>query len=152
MKLRQLAIMTGASLITLISLGGKVLATTTVSAQLDSYAPEQTDIVLGSCSQITVCFPDDSIPSNTSLFPLVVTNDSSFNVTSITLTINPDEDAIWSNGVSDLYNNVQISSDGKSLTFSGGTIAVGAIFRAIASTSSESPVGFSISFQGEASK
>ncbi len=57
MKLRQLAVIAGAALVTFCSISSKGLAATIIEPRLDSYTPKPSDIVLGTCSQVGVCSP-----------------------------------------------------------------------------------------------
>ncbi|MBD2535573.1 hypothetical protein H6G97_41800 [Nostoc flagelliforme FACHB-838] len=149
MKLKQLAAIAGATLVTFTTFSSKGLAATIINPQLDSYIPKPSDIVVGTCSQVGVCFPGQEIPSSTSVFPFVSRNDSNFDVTSIFLTIDPSEDAVWGNGVSNIYNNIQISPDAKKITFNQGVIPVGEyLFADALTTPAGTAVKFSIAIDG----
>ena len=149
MKLRQVVIIAGATLVTFASISSKGQAATEVTAELDSYIPKTGDTVLGTCSQVGLCSPSQTLLLSTSMFPFLSINDSPFNVTTLKLTLDPTQDAIWSNGISNIYNNFQISPNGKTLTFSGGVIPVGEFLFADAPTIPlKTPVGISISFTG----
>ncbi len=151
MKLKQLAVIAGVALVSCLSINNKALAQTVINPQIDSYVPQPSDIVLGTCSQIGLCFPGQEITASTSLFPFISTNDSNFNVTSLFLTIDPNEDAIWENAASNIYNNIQISPDGKRITFTDGTIPVGEnLFSDAQTTPTGTEVQFSIAFDGTA--
>lgn len=150
MKLRQLAVIAGATLVTFFSISSKGQAATIINPRLDSYIPKPSDIVLGTCSQVGLCFPGQVLPFNTSLPPFVSRNDSKFDVTSLSLTIDPSEDAVWGNGVSNIYKNIQTSPDGKIITFNEGVIPVGEyLFAEATTTPAGTPVGFSISIDGK---
>lgn len=154
MKLRQLAVITviaGATLVTLITTSRKGLAVTVINPQFDSYIPKpsDSDIVIGTCSQVGVCFPGQEIPFNTTVPAFVSRNDSNFDVTSLFLTIDPSENAVWGNGVSNIYKNIQISPDAKRITFSEGLLPVGEYVFADAKTiPADTAVKFSIAIDG----
>ncbi len=83
------------------------------------------------------------------MFPFVSVNDSEFNVTSLFLTIDPTEDAVWGNGVSNIYKNIQISPDAKKITFNEGVIPVGEyLFADAVTTPANTTVKFSIAIDG----
>lgn len=149
MKLRQLPVIALATLVTFITISSRSLAATIINLQLDSYIPQPSDIVVGTCSQVGVCLPDQEIPSNTSVFPFVSRNDSNFDVTSVFLTIDPSEDAIWGNGFSNIYKNIQISPDAKRITFNEGVIPLGEyLFADAPTTPAGTAVKFSIAIDG----
>lgn len=149
MKLTQLAIISGLAIVSFLTINSKGMAATIINPQLDSYVPKASDTVLGTCSQVGVCFPGQEIASSTSAFPFVSKNDSNFNVNSVFLTIDPNEDAVWGNGISNIYKNIQISPGGKKITFNQGVIPVGEYLFADAKTiPSNTAVKFSIAFDG----
>ncbi|WP_414621449.1 hypothetical protein [Calothrix sp. CCY 0018] len=149
MNLRQLPVIYGMALVSFLTISSKGMALTVINPQLDSYIPQASDIVLGTCSQVGVCFPGQEIASSTSAFPFVSRNDSNFNVTSLFLTIDPNENAVWGNGVSNIYKNIQTSPDGKKITFNEGVIPVGEYLFADAQTIPiNTAVKFSIAIDG----
>jgi hypothetical protein len=83
------------------------------------------------------------------VFPFVSQNDSKFNVTSLFLRIDPTEDAVWGNGISNIFKNIQISPDAKTITFNDGVIPVGQYLFADAITNPDgTAVKFSIAING----
>jgi hypothetical protein len=149
MKLRQLVVIAGVALINFCSISSKGLAVTIINPQYDSYIPNPSDIVIGTCSQVGICFPGQEILSNTNVSPFVSKNDSNFDVTSLFLAIDPNEDAVWGNAVSNIYKNIEISQFGKKIAFSGGVTPVGGYVFADARTiPAGSAVKFSIAIDG----
>lgn len=105
--------------------------------------------MLGTCSQVGLCFPGQTLTLSSSVFPFISRNDSTFNVTSVTLTLKPTQGTTWSNGISNIFSNIQISPDRKVLKFSGGDIPIGEVLFAAAPTSpSNQQVDSSLSFTG----
>jgi hypothetical protein len=147
MKLRRLAVISGVVIVNFFAINSKGLALTIINPQLNSYIPQPSDIVVGTCSQVGVCLPGQEILSSTSVFPFISRNDSNLNVTSLFLTIDPNEDAVW--GMSNIYKNIQISPDGKKITFNEGVIPVGKyLFADAPTTPADTAVKFSIAIDG----
>jgi hypothetical protein len=62
---------------------------------------------------------------------------------------NSSEDAVWDNGVSNIYKNIQISPDVKRITFNEGVIPVGEyLFADAKTTPAGTAVKFSIAIDG----
>ncbi|MEH1956111.1 hypothetical protein [Nostoc sp.] len=149
MKLSQLAVIVGATLVSFCSISSQGLAATITNPQLDFYIPKLSNIVLESCSQRGVCSPDQKIPLNLNVSASISANDSTFNLTNLFLTINPNEGAVWGNGISNIYKNLEISQSGKPTTFNEGLIpVVESLLAGAKTTPANTAVKFSIAIDG----
>jgi hypothetical protein len=116
--------------------------------------PKSGEVTVGGCGfpAVNICTPNDIASVNTdpaSPLPLIQ-NDTEYEITSFTYQLlnNNRIPAVWSKtSSSNLFKKVEITNNGRTITFSGGRLKVGKYVRAIR-LGGDKDISYIISFKG----
>jgi hypothetical protein len=122
---------------------------------LDSAVPKPGEVTVGGCAfpAVNICTPNDiALVSTDPARPLpLIKNDTEYEITSFTYQLlnNNPIPAVWSKtSSSNLFKKVEITNNGRTITFSGGRLKVGKYVRAIR-LGGDKDISYIISFQGK---
>jgi hypothetical protein len=122
---------------------------------LNFEVPKSGEVTVGGCGfpAVNICTPNDIASVNTDpARPLpLIQNDTEYEITSFTYQLlnNNPIPAVWSKtSSSNLFKKVEITNNGKTITFSGGRLKIGKHVRAIR-LGGDKDISYIISFQGK---
>jgi hypothetical protein len=122
---------------------------------LNFEVPKSGEVTVGGCAfpAVNICAPNDIALVNTDpARPLpLIKNDTEYEITSFTYQLlnNNPIPAVWSKtSSSNLFKKIEITNNGKTITFSGGRLKIGKYVRAIR-LGGDKDISYIISFQGK---
>jgi hypothetical protein len=122
---------------------------------LNFEVPQTGAVKVGGCASpaVKICTPHDiAVVSTDPARPLpLIQNDTEYEITSFTyqLLSNNPIPAVWSkDSSSNLFKKIEITNNGKTITFSGGRLKIGQYVRAIR-IGGDKDISYVISFQGK---
>ncbi len=149
-KLPQAALIVGITLVTIAATSGVGHAETQVTNTIQSHTLKRGEKIMKLCAEAKLCKPGDVITLTSSEPPAVLMNDTRYNITSFNYKMDSGQDAVWSPAISDVFNDIQTSPDGKTQTLGGGNWLPGTVTFFNKQSTTTTKVTYAVSFDGTA--